>query len=216
MLVRDMKPIVWRRLMDPQHERFDEPMVLAALQQAALLVQKAVLRAAPDAFRTIYKSNLTATVYRYPIPVGLLRMKFVTLDYGGTGVYVKAERAREEDIETGVFDEMGDYDPRFCVTGGEISIWPTPTLTVTNGMRLFCSLCVTLTDDDDDPETQGLLQPLHLAIPLYAVKLLMPEDGEDQKGIDAEIREILSDIGSLYSGFGADSAPWQINPEGIK
>lgn len=216
MLVRDMKPIVWRRLMDPQHERFNESEVLAALQQGALLVQKAVLRAAPDAFRTIYKRNLTASVYRYPIPVGLLRMKFVTLDYNGTGTYAKATRAREEDIETGVFADDGDYDPRYCVNGGDISIYPTPTITVAEGMRLFCSQCVTLTDDDDDPETQGLLQPLHLAIPLYAVKLLKPEDGEDQKEIDAEIRELLSDIGDLYSGFGADSAPWQIMPEGIK
>lgn len=216
MMLRDMRPWVFRRIMDPQQQRFSQAEVDSAINQASLLVQKEVMRVSPDAFRRIYTRNLVSGVYRYPVPVGLLRTKMLMLDYSGSGTFSRAGTSPEDMIETGEWAEINEPDPKFCVVGGEVVIWPTPSRAVTGGMKLYYAPCLAFSDDDYDPEVDGLVQPLHIGIVLYAAKMLMPEDGEDTKTITEELREILSNVGDYYSGGAPANGPGFIRVEGLK
>ena len=216
MMLRDMRPWVFRRIMDPQRQRFSQAEVDSAINEASMLVQKEVMKASPDVFRRIYTRDLVANVYRYHVPVGLLRTKLLMLKYASASDYTKAEVSSEESIENKEWDNWGEETPKFCIVGGEIVIWPTPNVSVADGLKLHYAPCLVFSDDDYDPETDGLVQPLHLGIVLYAAKLLMPEDGEDVKTINAELGEIFSNIGSYYSGGSPASAPISISPQGIR
>lgn len=216
MQLGEMRTWVFRRLMDPQRQRFSAAEVDSAITQAALQVQKEVMRSSPDVFRRIYERSLEANKYRYRVPVGLLRTKMLLLDYAGSGTFTRAELSPEDMIETGEWADNGETNPKFCITGGEIVIWPTPTKSVANGLKLYYAPSIGFSDDTDDPETFGLVQPLHIGIVLYAAKMLLPEDGEDVKQIDAELSQIFANIGDYYSGGAPASGPGFIRVAGVR
>lgn len=196
MKLSDMDEWVTGRLLDDQSEDFTAARRLSALNVAAQLVQKEVQKVDPDAFRRIYTANLEINERRYQYPRGFLKLKLLVLNG------VKAEAVPEEWIFMQGSREWANLlrsvEAGYALAGGELVIYPTPTANVEDGIELLYVPALALAEPDDDLSEFGLVEPLHMAVVLWAVKLLKPETGERDKDIDAEIREILTDIGTYY------------------
>jgi hypothetical protein len=186
-----MQTWVRRRMFDEEKKIIsDDGFITSALVVAAGLVQAEVKRVAPDVFRRHYFRNLEQDKYRYQLPRGFIRMKQVFING------VPADPGTERSIELGRY-----VDARYVVTGGEIVITPKPTTPVEDGLHLLYVPALELSEPDDDMQDQGLVEPLHMAVILRAVKLLQPEGGESNKEIDAEISMLEARIPELYSGY---------------
>jgi hypothetical protein len=180
---------VRRRMHDESKQIIqDEGFLTSALNVAAGLVQAEVQKVAPDAFRRHYFRNLESLKYRYQLPRGFLRMKQVFINS------VAADPGTERSIELGNY---GD-DPRYNVTGGEVVISPMPETAVEDGLHLLYVPALEMAEDDDDLQDMGLVVTLHMAVVLWAVKLLLPEGGEDNREIDAELNMLMARIPELY------------------
>lgn len=191
------------RLFDEEKVVFkDDSFVDSALNVGAWQVQKRVLRVAPDVFRKHYWRNLEAGKYRYQAPRGIIRVKQLFVNG------VEASPGSENAIETGYY---GD-DLYYVHTGGEVVISRNPETTVEDGFHLLYVPSLAMAEDDDDLQDDGLVEPLHMAVVLWAVKLLQPEGGEDNKAIDAEIMSLLDDIPQLY---GTNDAGTPMRVEGL-
>jgi hypothetical protein len=186
----------------------DDSLIDSALNVGAWMVQKAVMKVAPDVFRAHYWRNLEAGKYRYQKPRGMVRAKQVFVTYANNGGAVEALPGMESSIELGRYgDEL-----HYVVTGGEIVLSMVPTVSVEDGLHILYVPTLGMADDDDDLDEDGLVTPLHMAVVLWAVKLLMPEGGEDNAKIDAEILSVLADIPTLY---GHSDAGAELQIEGL-
>jgi hypothetical protein len=205
MKLSDIDDWVQRRLLDDASEDFTKGQRVSAINVAAQLVQKEVQKVDPDAFRRIYTANLELDSNRYQYPRGFLKLKLLVLNG------VKAEAVPEEWIFLqGQRDNamlLRSVEAGYALAGGEIVIYPTPAANVEDGLELLYVPALGMSDDDEDLSEFGLVEPLHMAVVLWAVKLLKPETGERDKDIDAEIREILSDIGTYYPLSPAGAGP---------
>lgn len=194
MRLEDMTAWVRRRLKDEEKVVFPEDgPIVSALNVGAWQVQKRVMLTAPDVFRRHYWRNLEIGKYRYQLPRGFIRPKQVFV------AGVQALPGLECAIETG--DVYGD-ELRYVITGGELVISYKPTTALEDGLHVLYVNALSLADPDDDLQDQGLVEPMHMAVVLWAVKLLLPEQAEDAKEVDAEIGSLLADIPTLYGNSG--------------
>jgi hypothetical protein len=215
MRYADMEAWVRRRLVDSGTQpRFDSADIRTALNVGAQQVQAVVEEVAPDAFEREYRTNVLTNEPAYQLPRGFLRPKTVLLDMTGEGVL----EATHKPISwfrtpkgTNYMDQYGGY--HYGISGGVLRVFPVPDRDVEDGLQLWYAPSLEMAEDDDDLEAQGLVAPLHIAVVLWGVKLLMPEDGEPQDAIDAEIGKIQARIPSLYGG--AFQAPEIIEVDGV-
>lgn len=198
MRLADMRFWTQKRLIDEEAQVFPDPgHITSALNVGAWQVQKRVMRVAPDVFRKHYYRNLEASRYRYQQPRGFIRPKQLFVKYRSTGGWVEALPGAENLIETGYYGS----ELRYAVTGGEIVLSIIPDVAVEDGFHLLYVPSLGMAEDDDDLQDDGLSEPLHMAVVLWAVKLLLPEGGEDNTKIDAEIVSLLDDIPTLYGSL---------------
>lgn len=215
MRYADMEAWVRRRLGDQGAQpRFARSEIRTALNVGAQQVQAVIEEVAPDAFEREYRTNVLSAEPAYQIPRGFLRPKTVLLDMTGSGV-VEAEHKPISWFRTpkgtNYMDQRGGY--HYGISGGVLRVFPIPDRDVEDGLRLWYAPALEMAEDDDDLETFGLLAPLHIAVVLWGVKLLIPEDGEQQGEIEAEIGKIQARIPGLYGG--AFQAPEVLEVEGI-
>lgn len=178
-----------KRLLDEERIVFPEDgRIVTALNVGAQLVQRAVMRGAPDAFRKRYARNLESGIYRYQLPRGFIREKQVFVNG------FEASPGMEAWIETGRYGS----ELRYCITGGELVISPVPGKSVEDGLVILYVPALGMAEPDDDLQDLGLVEPLHFAVVLYAVKLLQPAGGESNKDIDAELGLLLADVPTYY------------------
>ena len=194
------------RLLDDNEQEFSSTRRRRALNVAAMLVQRKVQTIDPDAFRRIYTRNLLVDESRYQLPRGFLRMKLVQID-GAKGVAVPEEWIAEADINPQYQQFLSGVDAAYALAGGEIEIYPTPTADVEDGLSFRYVPALQMSDDDDDLGDFGLVEPLHMAVVLWAVRLLKPETGEGVQELDAEIKTLLDDIGVYYPRDQVTTAP---------
>jgi len=214
----NMRSIVRRRLLDEgARQRFSDGDINTMLNVGAQQVQGAIDQINKNAFRKTELRNLVADEYRYAKPRGILRLKKFYLDYDGDGTYVAAKPTTEEMIEdpvkvTQLRDQGGSY---FVFSGGEFLIFPTPAEDATDGIKIVTVPVLAMDDDDDDLEDMGLVESLHMAVVLWAVKLLLPEDSEDTKMVEAEIAKIMEVAVPVYAGAGITGALEYVSVVGI-
>jgi len=189
------------RLLDTEKVVFpDNGRIISALNVGAWQVQKAVMKVAPDKFRRHTFRNLEVGKYRYQLPRGHVRMKQVFVNYGGGEI--EATPGMEMLIERGTYGN----DLHYVTTGGECVLSMKPDKSVEDGLHFLEVPVISMADDDDDLEDQGLSSALHMAVVLWAVKLLKPEGGEENKDLDAEILSVLGDISTCYGMDGSGDA----------
>ena len=209
-----------RRLLDTgAQQRFNDADIDSALNVGAQQVQAEIDRVNKNAFRRIVLRDLEADTYRYQNPRGLLRYVSVQCKYPTFTKYVKADPTTEDEIENPDSELRRSYPNAggvfFAVSGGELILFPTPTAAVEDGLRLRYIPVLGMSQDDDDLDDLGLLQPFHIAVILWGVKLLLPEDGEDSKGVDAEIMKVMDRVPDYYGGTGQQGSQEFIRVQGI-
>lgn len=211
----DMISWVRRRLHDEGAQpRFTKGAITQSLNVGAQQVQAAVEAVAPDAFEREYRTNVLANEPAYQVPRGFLRGKSLLLDLTGSGA-IEADHRPVSWFRTPkgtrYMDQMGGY--HYGVAGGVLRVFPVPDTDVEDGISLWYVPSLEMAEDDDDLESSGLLAPLHIAVVLWAVKLLLPEDSESQGEVDAEIGKIMARVPDLYGG--AFQAPEVLEVEGL-
>lgn len=207
MRLADMRSWVRRRLFDVEGIVFtDDGLIDSALNVGAQQVQKAVMKVDPDAFRVHEYRNVVSGKYRYQKPRGMIRVKQLFVND------VEYTPGMERSIETGFYS---DYSGHYVVTGGEIVITPCPDASVEDGFHLLYVPTLGMSDDDDDLDDDGLVTPLHMAVVLWAVKLLQPEGGEDTTRVDAEIIALQAEIPTYYGDSGS-GAPFEVSGLGLE
>lgn len=212
----DMRAWVRRRLHDVGSQaRFENADITSALNVGAQQVQAVIEGVAPDAFEREYRTNILQGEPGYQQPRGFLRAKTMLLDLTNSGSFTEADHIPVSWVRTPKgtqrLAERGGY--YYAVSGGVIRLFPVPDRDVEDGLDLWYVPSLEMSEDDDDLETMGLLAPFHIAVVLWAVKLLLPEDGEPQADIDAEIGKIMARVPDLYGGN--FQAPEMIEVEGI-
>jgi hypothetical protein len=204
-----------QRLFDDQSEQFSDPRIDSALNVGAQQVQRAVQLVDPDAFSRLYTRNLLTDTYRYQVPRGFLRHKNLILN-GVPAVAIPEQWITLQDVDQRVGFYLQGVDSGFAISGGEYRIYPTPTADLEDGFKLWYVPTLAMNEDSDDLGDYGLVEPLHMAVVLWAVKLLMPESGEKAGDLDGEIRLLMSDIGTYYPASPASVGPGhQIEVEGL-
>lgn len=196
MRFADMDEWVTRRMLDVDDQDTTPASRKSALNVAAQLVQKRVQQVDPDAFRRIYTRNLQVNENRYQLPRGVLRAKRVAI--GGTRAIAVPEDwiLFPDREEQGFMAQLGA--PGYAIAGNELIVSPTPTADVEDGLVLKYVPALAMDAADDDLQDVGLVEPLHIGVVLWAVKLLKPETGERDPALDDEINSVLSDIGTYY------------------
>jgi hypothetical protein len=215
MRLADMRSWVRRRLHDDgEQKRFTNGEIDTALNVGAQQVQAAIEAVNPDAFEREYRTNVLASEPAYQLPRGFLRSKSLLLDLTGDG----ATEAWHRPISwfrtpkgTNYMDQQGGY--HYGYAGGVLRVFPVPDSDVEDGIQLWYVPSLEMSEDDDDLEALGLVAPLHVAVVLWGVKLLLPEDGESQGDIDAEIGKIMARVPDIYGG--SFQAPEYLEVEGI-
>ena len=217
MRLQDMRIWVRRRLHDEgEDQRYSNGELDAALVVGAQQVQAFIEEINPEAFEREYRANIQAGKSRYQLPRGYLRTKSLLLDLDGDGNFetevekTRMWRIRQPSGRIALASEGGVY---YAVSGGVMSLSYTPQADVEDGLQLWYVPSLGMADDDDDLEALGLYAPFHIAVILWGAKLIMPEENEDQRSIDAEIAKIMDRAGPLYAG--ADAADEQLEVEGI-
>lgn len=212
----DMEAWVRRRLHDTGAQpRFSSADITSALNVGAQQVQAVIEGVAPDAFEREYRTNILQDEPAYQAPRGLLRGKTMLLDLTSSGSFTEADHVPVSWVRTprGTvrMQQQGGY--YYAISGGIIRLFPVPDRDVEDGLDFWYVPSLEMAEDDDDLETFGLLAPFHIAVVLWAVKLLLPEDGEQQAEIDAEIGKIMARVPDLYGG--SFQAPEYLEVEGI-
>lgn len=216
MRTADMSAWVRRRLLDTGAvPRFTGDDILSAINVGAWQVQARIMEVNPNAFRRVTLRNLIANTYRYQNVRGTLQYRQVYVLYSGATDYVKASITTEVMIEDPASKLASEAGVHYAVGGGELLIYPTPTVSVSDGIKTVEVPAIEVDADDDDLENSGLLAPFHIAVVLWAVKLLKPEDAEDLKGIDLEIEKIMSKVPALYGGTGQAGGPEFLSAENM-
>lgn len=212
-----MRVWVRRRLHDEGADpRYSESDIDSALVVGAQQVQAAIEEINPEAFEREYRANLQIGKSAYQLPRGYLRTKTLLLDLNGDGNYetevdkTRMWRIRKPSGRLALAQQGGVY---YAVSGGVLNLSYQPTAEVEDGLQLWYVPSLEMADDDDDLEASGLYAPFHIAVILWGVKLLMPEESESQRDIDAEITKVMDRAATLYAG--ADDADEQLEVEGI-
>lgn len=218
--MRLIEEIAWvrRRLLDTgAKQRFSDGDITSALNVGAQLVQVEIQKVAPDAFRRVYLRNSTANIYRYQVPRGLLRINKAFVRYTDGAAFLAMSLTTQGMIEdpASYLNDGSQTGVFYAVAGGELLVFPTPTTAVEDAIKLLYVPALSMSTKDDDLEDMGLAVTLHMAVVLWAVKLLKPEDAEDIKSVDAEIVKIMDQVPTLYGGSGMAGGPEMLMPEGM-
>ena len=228
MIQTTMHEWVRHRLHDRgAKKRHSDGMITSALNLGAQQVQGAVDKVDPSAFYRTYQRNLQAGDHRYQMPRGLLKAKDLYLKYGDTvtSQFLLADRNFQRDIENPMSDlnqqGSGDGTPQFTITGGEVVIWPTPDVDVSDGFKLLYVPSLGFGSLEDEADTDladyGLVEPLHPAVWLWAVVTLLPNEGdsEGQKQVEWEYNKVMGKVETYYAGNGLAGGVEEFRVEGI-
>jgi hypothetical protein len=117
-------------------------------------MQTAILQVSPEEFLSISTANMVADENLIPKPPGMLSIKKVELKYPTDTAYKKATKARNDEIDALVEQDLDAYSTyyRYAPFGRWIKYWPTPGSNSSAGMRLTWSPSLTMGADTDVPD----------------------------------------------------------------
>jgi hypothetical protein len=217
-----MRAILRDRLQDDEQgvdgseSRKTNAQLNSYLNQAALRVWAAVRQVDSRAFHAQALRPISAGVDMYRRPRGLVKLKSLWAKYDTSG-FVRLDPTSEQMIDDEQIDEGRAV---FANAGPFVRLWPVPTQAFDPGLefRYLPSLSLGGDEDPDDDridlEDQGLVEPLHILVPLWAYKLVAPAEGESVRDVDAEIQQLQSEISLYYMG-GVSDEPRDIRIEGL-
>jgi hypothetical protein len=214
MRLSQMRTWTRRRLHDEgTDQRFDNDAIDSALNVGAQQVQTYIEDINPGAFEREYRTNLLINTTAYQLPRGFLRHKTLLIDWSGTGNYLEVTPTSIGRIRTPRLAQYLSDTYYYAISGGVLRLKDTPSADVEDGFQLWYVPSLEMSDEDDDLEASGLFAPFHMAVILWAVKLLSPEEGEPTAELDAEIGKIMGRAKTVYGGD--FNGPEELLVEGI-
>lgn len=201
MKLYQMRNWTRRRLHDEgEDKRFANDDIDSALNVGAQQVQAYIEDIDPDAFDREYRTNLVQDETAYQLPRGFLRPKTLLVDWKGTDNFQEITPTSVSRLRSPKWAALFSDTYYYAISGGVFRLKNTPAEDVEDGIQFWYVPSLEMADDDDDLEASGLFAPFHMAVILWAVKLLSPEEGEEIATLDAEIGKIMARAKSVYGG----------------
>jgi len=184
---------VRRRLNDVGNDPqlYSDEEVNEAISLGCMEVQKSVIKTDPNAFNCIVTWDLQKGEQHYPKPTGLISIHIFQYRAATGSSYFPIDRESAPRI-------LLEAANGWAILGNAVLV-PAPAADVEKGCQIYYTSALVLDQDEANPETMGLVQPLHFMIVSWTCKLLTPELGESAAIFDGEIQKFESQIGDFYS-----------------
>lgn len=204
-----MRNLLRRRLVDEAVLTFTDDVLNDALNQAATFVQADIEQVAPGAFLTITTQSIVANDAIYQKPEGIWALVELAMKESTTGRYRSLGTPVTLDQLRLIEGAQGSGVTRFGFFGESIMLSPTPSASVTAGLRWIFDRSAQMAEDDDVcPIHLGL----HQAVVLRAQMLLMPESvGEASKELRTLLAEEMGRVPVYYRQTLAQQVPLHPN-----
>lgn len=205
-----MRNLLRRRLVDDAVLTFDDDVLNDALNQAATFVQADIEQVAPGSFLTITTQSIVADDAIYQKPEGIWSLVELAIKDASTGRYRSLGTPVTLDQLRSLENADGSSGvTRFGFFGESIMLSPTPSASVTAGLRWIFDRSAQMAEDDDVcPIHLGL----HQAVVLRAQMLLMPESvGEASKELRTLLAEEMGRVPVYYRQTLAQQVPLHPN-----
>lgn len=145
-----------------------------------------------------HAQNQTSGTNNYPLPAGMQRLLGATMNANAIAVLPVAEQAHARALLTGHYLETGMEDfPIGWVLDGKLYVFPTPTATVSDGIRIYYLPPVTemalATASVDEPEIPS---DLHQGVVYFTCIRAREKTGDDTTGLRADLEALLLGAGA--------------------
>lgn len=201
----DMRGVLRAQLKDEGGSpTFSDTRLNTYLSEGLHLVQKEVMKVAPEAFVSWYTQDITANNEFYAAPAGFwYELRVEVLDTTDNK-YKKIGKLPLDFFETRTSSAATVYTRK----GRWILLNPTPAAAINDGLRLIFVPTLGMSADTDTPD----LHPgLHMAMVLWAKKIATGEDDETNEATDRDLAALLADI-PMYYLSGGDTEKFWISP----
>lgn len=175
------RTLLRRRLQEPTTVQWTDAELTSLINLGVSDVQKVIQGPDPDAYITSADQNIVADQADYdlptgawwPVQVGVLDDDGDMVDLGDPITLVEAIEPSDSTSET-----------RWVRYGRKIRLSPTPTESVTNGLRVYFIQSLAASVEGD---ALPVPDPLHGLVVLYAEKWALGETGEAADAVHKEI-----------------------------
>jgi hypothetical protein len=193
---------------NPEAFQWQDEDLIVYLNSAYQQVQKEILKVDSEPWLKIVTADITAGLEYYPVPTDCWYETELSIrdasSANGTG-WRKLWR-RETAMVADSYDSM---EQRYDRRGQYFFIRPAPTVGVTEGLKIiYVSMLSLNLDDTSDPI---IPVPLHMAIVVWAHRLLLNETDDDVDDIRQTLQDLLGDLSIYYFKHGQE--PDQITPD---
>lgn len=198
MIVSSMLTFLRRRLKD-RGEVWTDADLIEALNIAGMNVQQLVLAVDPEAYMQRTRQNIEGGQDRYPKPDGAmalrqLRYRTSTGEYQDLGDPITPEQGAA--LTRAAAGSTTDVLPRWSWFGRFITLHPTPSADVTDGLEWWTVPVDTVKESSDQFRCH---LGLHNTIVNRATLILAPESGADVS--TDEIRKQIAEDESRIPGY---------------
>lgn len=202
-----MRTLLQRRISEPVGgDQWSDSDLNSILNEGCHLVQKEIMKLDPHAFIEIDTAPTVNGQNLYAKPTGLWYEHEVGIK--GTGGSTWEPYNRIEWSDTRLFpipvirrDDPYDQNDYERVSRGYVNVgryfWinPAPTDAVADGLRVVYVPTVEMGEDTDVP---AIHQALHMAVVVWAQRLILGETHEDIDKVKDELRDLLGDLPEYY------------------
>jgi hypothetical protein len=181
-----------RRLQEATAKQWSDANLNTYLNLGLQFMQTAVMQVSPEEYLSISTADMVADDNLIPKPYGMLSIKKLELKYPTDSAYVKATKARNDEIDALVTADLDAFSSyyRYAPFGRWIKYWPTPSANATAGMKLTWTPTLTMGADSDVPD---LHTNLHEGIIYRAQEVALGDTDEiTDPGVLASTQKILS------------------------
>lgn len=202
-----MRTMLQRRLDDEAEETWDDSELNDILNVALMRIEVEVLKVDPEAFLRLDDADIVADQELYAKPTNMVHEVALFKKSTTASTYCRLQRIDYNETLSTCDDGSGRSSEglKYAHWGRYFLLSPKPSESQASGLRLAHVPILSMSDDADVPQ---LVQPLHLAVVLYADLLARGEDGTgegtEKKGTWSELASLLAAIPSYYRKSAAD------------
>lgn len=209
MTLAQIRALVRRRIREVTADQWTDAEIDTVINVALARMETLILKIAPDEFVSVYTKDLTSGDGYYEMPATTIHPLMLERRDSTSSSYRRARRVKFADILDRLANSTtaaAETDETLYARVGRkrIIVWPTPTASVSAGLRLTHVDTLTLADETDVP---NLPVPLHIGIVYWSEIMLVGEGREEVKGSEAQLASLIGDIPMWYlqSGDRPDS-----------
>lgn len=195
-----IRTLLRRQIMEVTPQNWDDLELNDLINFGVHFVQKEVMKVDPEGFLEWVRRNITAGESFYAKPDGSWWPNQVRLLDPTSGKYTKLDfkpfDVAETWTENTVWSRRGNY----------LAIYPTPSITVVNGLELIHVPTLTLAADGDVPPVPI---GLHLGIVYFSKMTALGETYQNYDRDVAMVSRIMGDLPQYYQTTGGENLKWR-------